>query len=113
MRELPMEVRSEGEVTVVRPLGEVDVSTAPMLRRELERLIDEGARALVIDLADVTFLDSTGMAVFVGVWQKLRNEDGSFALAAARARVAGPLRLTRLDGPLGLHETVAEALAAR
>ncbi|ROO82884.1 anti-sigma B factor antagonist [Actinocorallia herbida] len=112
MRELPLEVRSEGEATVVRPSGEVDVSTAPVLRRELERMIADGARVLVIDLTDVTFLDSTGMAVFVGVWQKLRNESGSFALAAAQRRVAEPLRLTRLDGPLRLRGTVEEALRA-
>ncbi|MDX6738668.1 STAS domain-containing protein [Actinocorallia sp. A-T 12471] len=107
------EVRSEGGVAVVRPKGDVDVSTAPALRAELERMIADGTRAFVIDLADVTFLDSTGMAVFVGVWQRLRNEGGSFALAAATRRVAEPLRLTRLDRSLNLSETVEEALRGR
>ncbi|WP_308103320.1 STAS domain-containing protein [Actinocorallia sp. API 0066] len=102
----------EGAV-VVRPRGEVDMSTAPGLREELDRLISGGARRVVVDLAEVTFLDSTGLAVFVGVWQRLRNEGGSFALAAAPAHVASPMRLTGLDRSLNLRETVEDALAER
>ncbi len=104
--------RVEGEVTVVQPSGEVDVFTAPLLREFLLELLDGGMRKLVVDLSEVSFLDSTGLAVLVGVWQRLRNHEGSFALAAANARVAQVLRTTRLDRSLRLHGTVAEAVAA-
>lgn len=104
--------RVEGEVTVVRPSGEVDVFTAPALREFLLELLDGGMRKLVVDLSDVSFLDSTGLAVLVGIWQRLRNHEGFFALAAANANVTQVLRTTRLDKPLGLHGTVEEALSA-
>ncbi|GAA3199425.1 STAS domain-containing protein [Actinocorallia longicatena] len=100
----------EEGVTVVSPAGEVDVFTAPVLREFLLGLLDDGMRKLVVDLTAVSFLDSTGLAVLVGIWQRLRNQDGSFALAAANPRIARVLRTTRLDQSLRLHETVREAI---
>jgi anti-sigma B factor antagonist len=92
--------RVEGEATVVHPGGEVDVFTAPLLRK------------LVVDLSEVSFLDSTGLAVLVGVWQRLRYHEGSFALAGANPRISQVLHTTRLAQPLRLHDTLEEALAA-
>ncbi|WP_460362983.1 STAS domain-containing protein [Actinocorallia lasiicapitis] len=109
---LRLESREENGVIVVSPAGEVDVFTAPLLREFLLNLLDDGMRKLVVDLAAISFLDSTGLAVLVGIWQRLRNHEGSFALAAANPRIARVLRTTRLDQSLSLHETVPEAVAA-
>lgn len=103
--------RVEGEVTVVHPGGEVDVFTAPLLREFLLELLEGGARRLVVDLSGVSFLDSTGLAVLVGIWQRVRYHEGSFALAGANARVSQVLHTTRLAQPLRLHDTVQEAIA--
>jgi len=96
---------------VVRPVGEVDVFTAPLLRELLVELVESGTRKVIVDLSEVTFLDSTGLAVLVGVWQRLRNHEGFFAVAAANERIERVLRTTRLDQSLRLHTTVAEAVA--
>jgi anti-anti-sigma factor len=63
------EVRSlpTGQGTVIVALtGQVDLSSAPVLKRELEQLSEAGARHIVIDATDLTFLDSSGIAVLVG-----------------------------------------------
>ncbi|WP_106399401.1 STAS domain-containing protein [Actinocorallia populi] len=109
---LRLEHRVEGEVTVVRPSGEVDVFTAPALREFLLELLEGGMRRLVVDLSGVSFLDSTGLAVLVGIWQRLRYHEGSFALAGANPHITQVLHTTRLDQPLRLHGTVDEAVAA-
>jgi len=97
---------------VVRPVGEVDVFTAPLLRERLVELVEGGARRVIVDLSEVSFLDSTGLAVLVGVWQRLRNHDGFFAVAAANERIERVLRTTRLDQSLKLHDTVDEAVVS-
>ncbi|TMK83434.1 MAG: STAS domain-containing protein [Actinobacteria bacterium] len=51
--------------TVVRAAGELDVNTAPELREQLARLIAEDARQIVIDLTEVSFVDSTALSVLV------------------------------------------------
>ena len=96
--------------SIVRPVGEVDVFTAPLLRERLVELVEGGARRLIVDLSEVSFLDSTGLAVLVGVWQRMRNHDGFFAVAAANERIERVLRTTRLDESLKLHRTVEDAV---
>lgn len=97
-------------MTIVRPDGEVDVFTAPLLREYLLNLHEQGMRRLIVDLSQVSFLDSTGLAVLVGIWQRLRNNQGFFALASANDRITRVLQTTRLDQSLRLHGSVRDAL---
>lgn len=54
------------ELALVKPSGEVDLNTAPLLRDAVDAAISQpGLTWIDIDLADVTFLDSTGIAVLV------------------------------------------------
>jgi anti-sigma B factor antagonist len=55
--------------------GEIDVATSPELRRELHQLADREPASLVLDLSDVTFIDSSGLGVLVGALKRLREED--------------------------------------
>jgi anti-sigma B factor antagonist len=59
---------------VLRVSGEVDVATSPELRRELHQLVDQGG-PIVVDLRDVTFIDSSGLGVLVGTLRRLRERD--------------------------------------
>jgi anti-sigma B factor antagonist len=60
--------------------GEVDVSTSAALREELYRLIDAGATRVVIDCAEMDFIDSSGLGVLVGALKRLREKDGELVL---------------------------------
>jgi hypothetical protein len=64
---LLLDYRLDSGVTVVKVTGEVDVSTSSSLRNSLLRVItDETHHSLVVNLASVSFLDSTGLGVLVG-----------------------------------------------
>ena len=54
--------------------GEIDVATAPELRRELHQLADRGATSIVVDLAHVSFVDSSGLGVLVGMLKRVRDD---------------------------------------
>jgi anti-sigma B factor antagonist len=54
--------------------GEIDVATSPELRRELHQLADREPTRLVVNLRDVTFIDSSGLGVLVGGLKRLREE---------------------------------------
>lgn len=60
--EVSVTSRPSGDRTVVHVAGEIDVYTAPALREELAGLVDAGKTDLVVDLTDVSFMDSTGSA---------------------------------------------------
>ena len=59
---------------VLRARGEIVVATSPDLRRELHQLV-ERTGSIVVDLRDVTFIDSSGLGVLVGTLKRLREHD--------------------------------------
>jgi anti-sigma B factor antagonist len=66
--------------TVVAVAGELDVATAPALRAELYRVIDQGVATIVVDLADMDFIDSTGLGVLVGALKRMKERSGALEL---------------------------------
>jgi len=60
--------------------GELDIATAPRLREELIWLVNSGVRAVTVDLARLTFIDSTGLSVLVMAMKRFREEGGDLAL---------------------------------
>ena len=79
-------------ITVVRPRGEIDLATSSQLRQQL----DTCDCAVVLDLADVTFLDSSGLGVIAGTYQRLR-ESGSFVLRNPQDNVRGAIEAVRME----------------
>jgi anti-sigma B factor antagonist len=73
---------------------------------------DENYRGLVVNLAGVTFIDSTGIGVLVGVWRRVRATDGSLALAAPSRQVQGILNATGLTKVLSIYSVEADAVQA-
>ena len=92
--------------------GELDLFTAPRLQEALERSIDLGARRVVVDLARVTFIDSTALGVLIGVGRQLRAGEGSLDLVCQNGNVRRVLEITGLDAVFALHTSLAGALDA-
>jgi anti-sigma B factor antagonist len=96
---------------IVQPHSRVDAFNAPALRERLEQLLAEDVRFFVLDLSNVPFLDSAGMAVLVSVLKRARQADGDVKLIWPREEAARRiLRLTRFDRVFAMAETVSEAL---
>jgi anti-sigma B factor antagonist len=85
----------EGE-TVITAAGELDVNTAPELREQLARLITGGANHVAIDLASVSFVDSTALSVLVSALKRLRQADGDLQLASPTPSVRRVFEITGL-----------------
>ncbi|MEV4256398.1 STAS domain-containing protein [Spirillospora sp. NPDC049652] len=100
------------DVTVVKINGEIDVFTSPRLRENLLEIIDNGGLYLVVDLGEVTFLDSTGLGVLVGIYHRLRARDGSMSFTGVNERVRRVFHVTQLTKIFVLHDSLEEALAA-
>lgn len=108
--ELSIAVHEEPSATVVTVGGELDVHTAPTLQAALATLDSSGR--IVVDLTDVSFLDSTGLSVFVNALADARERQAALAVVASAPRVVKVFTLTGLDAALSLHPTLAEALEA-
>jgi anti-anti-sigma factor len=101
-----------GDSTVITIHGDLDIVTSPRLDECLTEAQATHQR-VILDLADVDFLDTSALAVIVGHWKKLEAAGGMLALAGARYRYTKTLWITGLADKLTMYESVAEALDAQ
>lgn len=90
---------------VVKIVGELDLATAPRLREALVDLANKGAKHVTVDLAEMEFIDSTGLSVLVAAWKRLRETGGDLVLQSPRAaamkifEVTGATRVITITRP--------------
>ncbi len=107
-------VRVDEEGTIFLA-GEVDLITSPRLETTINALIDAGVVDIIVDLADVSYMDASGLGVLVKSVRHLRASCGASAgviLTAPNATILRLLRLTRLDTILDVYDTIEEAKIA-
>ena len=110
--ELGLNTASEGDYQVVAVVGELDVFTAPKLEALLQELVASGHVHLVVDLTEVSFLDSTGLGVMVKALKWVREKDGSLQVVAADERIVKVFKITGLDSVMSLRSDLSAALGA-
>ncbi len=94
---------------VLRPEGRLNMVAAPRLRSAIDRMLEDGSTRLVLDLADVSFMDSSGLGAVITGLKRARQAGGDLRLAAAGEQVQTVMRLTNLDRVLRPHATVQDA----
>ncbi|GGQ81593.1 hypothetical protein GCM10010250_61390 [Streptomyces althioticus] len=106
-------VRYTGKHTAVIVVsGDVDLHTAPLLRVEALTAMTRGARHLVLDMAEVDFVDSTGLSTLIVVLHATQEPGGSLRVARVPERLVRMVTMTGIAELLPVHDTVADALAA-
>lgn len=109
----PLTVTTEqcGRTLVLVVDGDVDLHTAPAVRRALESALSRRPWRLVADLSLVQFLNSAGLEVLLAAHQQAAPHTDLRLVATSRA-VWRPLQITRLHEQLAIHASRAEAIAA-
>jgi anti-sigma B factor antagonist len=101
--------RSENGWAVLEVQGEVDLYTSPQLRDAILRLTEEGENRIVIDLNNVSFMDSSGLGVLVAGLKRARERGGELALVFGEGSIQKVLGITGLDKVFPTHGSVGEA----
>jgi anti-sigma B factor antagonist len=89
-------------MALLRPFGELDLATVEPFRRELQAILDGQPTELVIDLCDVTFLDSSGIAVLATALRSQRARDAELVLVNPQPIVQRALVLVGLGTLIGV-----------
>lgn len=84
----------------VRVGGELDINTAPLVADELTHLVSERVTSVVIDVSELTFVDSTGLRAILAGREKLQASGASLVLEGASGVVERVLDMTGLRGLL-------------
>lgn len=89
--------------------GELDLSTAEKVERELHRIEEVGTKLVVLDLSALTFLDSTGLRLIVGADQRARSSDRRMTVVKGPAAVQRVFAITKLDERLEMVDSASQA----
>jgi len=90
------EVEKRGNVLIVAPEGELDVSNVPELQNLLDSHIQKGEIQIIIDLQKVTYMDSSALGVLVNTLKQVRRKNGNLKVSNLVGNVDRIFRLTRL-----------------
>jgi anti-sigma B factor antagonist len=101
-----------GDCAVLQLAGDVDVYTAPALRRRMQDLAAKGAVHVIADMSRVDFLDSTGLGALIGGLRVLREHDGSLILVISTRRILRLFELTGLTKVFPPQPSVPAAVTA-
>jgi anti-anti-sigma factor len=99
---LDIRVERDGTQATVWIEGEVEFATAPRLRETLLELAQEGARPVVVDLAEVSFLDSAGISLLIQAKKRLTSGGSDLVLRDPQANIRRVLEISGLTELFGL-----------
>lgn len=99
-----LEVRSDDHTTVISVSGELDLASSPALEEELERVAKSDATVIVVDLAELEFMDSTGLSVLVRAHQRAEQSGRRLGLVNGSQQVQRLLTLTGVADRLMLAD---------
>ena len=96
---------------VIALAGEVDLYTAPEFKQQLLDVIAKGAKEVVVDFSDTTFIDSTTLGVLVGGVKRLRTNEGQLSLICSDRNITKIFEITGLDRVFTIYESREEAIS--
>lgn len=90
--------------------GRMTAVNAPALKEQIKALVASGVVELIFDLSQVTFLDSSGLAVLVSALKATHEHDGWVRLVGMNPQVQSIFQMTMLDRVFGIFPDLASAL---
>jgi anti-sigma B factor antagonist len=111
-RDPVLRVEAVGTACVVSLGGELDLYNAEQVRTALVDACDDSHERVIVDLAEVDFMDSTALGILIEARTKLEN-GRAFLLASPGLETKRALQISGLDRHFNVHNTVSEALVAK
>ena len=97
---------TDRDVVILSADGGIDATNAEELVSDLGKLVDDGARKLIVDCSRLGFISSYGIAVLVRLHKKLAERGGDVKLAALESRVARLIELVGLERVFQIYPNV-------
>jgi anti-sigma B factor antagonist len=98
-------------IDIVALSGRLVMADVPEVRQRLLQIVEQGNGKLILDLAEVNFMDSSGLSVLVSAFKAARLKDGEVVLLRLTPTVRSLIELTRLQQIFEIFDDEATALA--
>lgn len=105
--------REVGPITIIEPKGKITIGEGDiLLRDEIVKLLGEDKKKLVLDLGEVSYMDSAGVGELVSVYTSVKNRGGELKLSNLTKKIKDLLSITQLLTIFDSYESTDEALAS-
>ena len=104
--------KKQGDVAIYCISGEIDITTSPDVRKVFDRLVKEKASKIVLNLSEVNYIDSSGLATLVEGLQRLKVHGGKMRLTNLSGKVKSLFEITKLERLFEIFPEEAKALEA-
>lgn len=91
-------------IQIIEPAGILDSTKAEEFRKLVEDLLENGAEIILVDLKDITFIDSSGLGTLVVLLKKIRGLDRTFCLCSINDQVRMLFELTSMDRVFEIYD---------
>lgn len=108
---LEISVKNDQSSSQLMIVGEVDMYSSPQVRRMLLELVKQKQSPIIVDLAEVSYMDSSGVATLIEGLQRCGEYGGTLFIVGLRDNVREVFELTRLDKIFKIYQNVEAALA--
>lgn len=107
-----IEATRTGTTVVIKVVGRLDADNAPKFEQACKAWVEQGARTLVIDMSELTYVSSMGLRSFMVIGKDLTEHSGALHLCGLTGLVKQVFEITRLNTVFTMHSSVDSALAA-
>ncbi len=90
--------------------GEININSSPDLRKAFDGYIRRKIGKIVVDFSQVTYVDSSGLATLVELFQRLKKINGKLRICSLSQKVKNVFEITRLAGLFQIYNTADEAV---
>lgn len=108
--DLGINIRDAGEITVLELEGELDTYSCPSVRDTIVRLVDEGKKQILLNMAGVEYIDSAGLGTLVGGLKRATEHEGVLKIVHANEQLQKVFNITGLVRVFEQFEDEDEAL---
>lgn len=102
----------EEEAIIIKITGEINLYSSQHIKEFIENLLKEGKNIFFIELSEVSYIDSSGLGVFLGIHSKIYKSGGGIHLCSPSTKVNYVLELTKLRGLLNVFSSLEDAFEA-
>lgn len=107
---MQINVQEQEGVSIFRIVGDIDVNTSPEVKRSFDELIKQKKDKIVVNLKEVSYVDSSGLATLVEILKNLRTYGGKLKLTNLSSKVMGLFEITKLNKLFDIVNEESEAL---
>ena len=109
---MKLQIKSDSQgIDIIQLEGDLDFHSSPDVRREMTKLADKQSKKVLVDLEKVNYIDSSGLATFVELFQKMKRFGGQLVLFNLSQGVRSVFEISKLDSIFKLAKSQQDAFS--